>query len=389
MRLHSVVLKDIFRRKNKLIIAVLGVIVAASAIVAVVTTFSAATESLYEESTNFGANIIVRPQTDSIPLIAGSTSLGSISTGENYIEQSDIPKIQTIENSANLAVVAPRLYGVAGLGEENIIVMGVDIEQEKILKSWWNVNGEWLTDPEGLEVLLGQDIATPLGLSVGSIIPLEKNGITMEFEVKGIIESTGGEEDGYIIMPLITSQKLLDKEGKVSSIEIRALCNDCPVSEMSRQIEGVLPGIEARAMSQIVQSEMAMIDHTRNSAMAVSFITLLVSTLTVASTMLASVNEKIKEIGIMRAIGASDHQVMTMLFIEGALIGIIGGSIGFFAGSLASYSIAPLLGFAEPSMMWALLPLAAGISVIIGLIASILPAKRALKIDPAEVLRSV
>ncbi|AKB86028.1 ABC transporter permease [Methanococcoides methylutens] len=382
-------MKDIFRRKNKLAIAVLGVIVAASAIVAVVTTFSAATDSLYEESTNFGANIIVRPQTDSIPLIAGSTSIGSISTGENYIEQTDIPRIYGIENNANLAVVAPRLYGVAETGNDNIIVMGVDIGQEKILRSWWNVEGEWLSNPEGMEVLLGKDIAIPLGLEVGSTFPLEKNDIFMELEVKGIIESTGGEEDGYIIMPLLTSQKLLDREGKISSIEIRALCNDCPVSEMSRQIEGVLPGIEARAMSQIVQSEMAMIDHTRNSAMAVSFITLLVSTLTVASTMLASVNEKIKEIGIMRAIGASDRQVITMLFIEGALIGMIGGSIGFFAGSLTSYSISPLLGFAEPSPMWELLPLASGISIMVGLVASILPARRALKIDPAEVLRSV
>ncbi|WP_135644015.1 ABC transporter permease family protein [Methanococcoides vulcani] len=117
------------------------------------------------------------------------------------------------------------------------------ISKEKILKSWWNINGEWLSDPEGMEILLGQDIATPLGLATGSTLALERNGIVMDLEVKGIIESTGGEEDGYIIMPLLVSQKLLDKEGKVSSIEIRALCNDCPVSEMSRQIEEILPNV--------------------------------------------------------------------------------------------------------------------------------------------------
>jgi len=389
MRLYSVVLKDVFRRKAKLAIAVLGIIVAASAMVAVVTTFSAATESLYEESNNFGANIIVRPQTNSIPLIAGSTSLGSISTGDNYILESDIPRIYDIENSANLGVVAPRLYGVAGLGHENVIVMGVDVEQEQNLRSWWNVNGEWLSDPNGTEVMLGSDIAKPLGLDVGSTITLEGNGVDMEFEVVGIVESTGGEEDGYIIMPLSVSQTLLDKEGKVSSIDVRALCNDCPVSEMSLQIEGALPDVEARAMSQIVQSEMAMIKHTQTSAMAISIITLLVSTLTVASTMLASVNEKIREIGIMRAIGASDQQVISMLFLEGALIGTIGGSIGFGTGTLLSYLIAPLLGFAEPFPMWELLPLVSGMAVLVGIVASIIPAKRALSIDPAEVLRSV
>ncbi|MCD4801263.1 MAG: FtsX-like permease family protein, partial [Methanococcoides sp.] len=145
----------------------------------------------------------------------------------------------------------------------------------------------------------------------------------------------------------------------------------------------------ARAMSQIVQSEMAMIKHTQTSAMAISIITLLVSTLTVASTMLASVNEKIREIGIMRAIGASDHQVISMLFLEGALIGTIGGSIGFGTGTLLSYLIAPLLGFAEPFPMWELLPLVSGMAVLVGIVASIIPAKRALSIDPAEVLRSV
>uniref|UniRef100_UPI00272E915A ABC transporter permease n=1 Tax=Methanococcoides sp. TaxID=1966350 RepID=UPI00272E915A len=93
--------------------------------------------------------------------------------------------------------------------------------------------------------------------------------------------------------------------------------------------------------------------------------------------------------GIMRAIGASDHQVISMLFLEGALIGTIGGSIGFGTGTLLSYLIAPLLGFAEPFPMWELLPLVSGMAVMVGIVASIIPAKRALNIDPAEVLRSV
>ena len=93
MRLHSIVLKDIFRRKTKLLVGVLGVIIAASAIVAVITTFTAASDGLYEESNKFGANIIIRPETNSIPLIEGSTAVGSISTGENYIDESKLPDI--------------------------------------------------------------------------------------------------------------------------------------------------------------------------------------------------------------------------------------------------------------------------------------------------------
>ncbi|WP_406661004.1 FtsX-like permease family protein [Methanolobus sp. ZRKC3] len=384
-------MKDVFRRKTKLAVAVLGVVVAATAIVAVVTTFSAATEGLYEESNRFGANIIVRPKIESIPLVDGYSSMGSLYAGENYIEESEISRIYTIMDSTSLSVVAPRLYGIAEIGDASVVVMGVDPEQERSLKSWWNIQGHWLSteDAGQTEVLVGSDIGGPLGLEEGSMITLSKGNITMDVRVAGVIESTGSNEDSYVILPLASSQYLLSREGKVSSLEVRALCNACPVEDMSTQIEGVLPGMEARAMSQIVQNEMAMIDHSRSSAMAVSIITLLVSTLTVGSTMLASVNEKLKEIGIMRAIGASDIQVVSMLFLEGAIIGVVGGSIGFLIGTLASFVAAPILVGVTPDPMWNILLPVVAICTLTGMVASLVPAKKALGIDPAEVLRSV
>ncbi len=391
MRLHTLVLKDISRRKTKLGLAVLSVVIAAAAIVAVVTTFSAATQGLYEESNKFGANIIVRPEVTTIPLVAGSTSIGSLSTGENYIEESEIPKIYTIKNNTNLAVVAPRLYGIAKLGNSSVVVMGVDPEKEIKLKSWWNIQGHWMTaqTAEKTEVMVGSDIAGPLGLKEGSPVTLSQGNVSLDALVAGVIERTGGNEDGYVILPLSASQHLLSKEGKVSSLEVRALCNNCPVEEMSLQIEEIFPGLEARPMSQIVKTEMAVVEHTQSSAMAVSIITLLVSMLTVASTMLASVNEKLKEIGIMRAVGASNTQVVFMLFFEGAIIGVIGGSIGFVIGTVASYIAAPVLVSVTPPPMWELWPVVAGMCILTGMVASVIPAKRALGIDPAEVLRSV
>lgn len=94
--------------------------------------------------------------------------------------------------------------------------------------------------------------------------------------------------------------------------------------------------------------------------MAVSIITLLVSTLKVASTMLASVNEKLKEIGIMREIGASDRQVVSMLLFEGAIIGIIGGGINFSIGKAASSIAAPILVSVSPPPIWDILPIVSG-----------------------------
>ena len=111
MRLYSIVLKDIFRRRTKLVVSVLGVVIAASAIVAVITTFTATTDSLYDESSKFGADIIIRPETNSIPLIEGSTSVGSIWTGENYIDES---KISNIYNSCGTTFDAIIGSGIQG-----------------------------------------------------------------------------------------------------------------------------------------------------------------------------------------------------------------------------------------------------------------------------------
>jgi putative ABC transport system permease protein len=393
MHLHTLVLKDVSRRKTKLALAVLSVVVASAAIVAVITTFSATTQGLYEESSKFGANIIVRPEVKSIPLVAGSTSIGSLSTGENYINESDIPKIYTIKNKLNLAVVAPNLYGIAQLGNSSVVVMGVDIEKEKKLKTWWDIDGRWMNTSAPTsgqtEIMVGSDIAVPLGLEEGSQITLTQGNISIKALVTGVIEKTGSNEDGYLILPLSTAQYLLSKEGKISSLEVRALCNNCPVNDMSNQIQQVIPGVEASPMSQIVKNEMAVIEHTQSSATIVSIITLLVSTLTVASTMLASVNEKFKEIGIMRAIGASDMQVVLMLFFEGAIIGTVGGVIGFVLGTIAALFAAPYLVSVTPSPMWEILPVVLGICIATGMVASIIPARRALRIDPAVVLRSV
>lgn len=385
MKLFTLIVKDIYRRKAKFLLALLGVVIAISAFAAVTTIFSAAEDSLWDEASKYGANIIVKPRTDQVPLFAGSTTVGSLSTGDNYINETDLGLIRTIENKANIAVVAPKLYGVVEVNGTKVVLLGVNTTEENRLKPWWKVNGSW---PEEGEILAGADVARSLKLEAGSITEV-KGSNKEQFNTSGILEATGAAEDTFLIMHLTDAQHILDRGGLVSTVEIRALCNNCPVDEMSRQIEGKMPGIEARAISQIVMGEMAMIAKTRSSAMAVALVTLLVSAMTVASTMLAAINEKTKEIGIMRAVGASDGQITTMVMLEGGIIGITGGVLGFAAGSIAAIGFGPLLIDYTPQPLFALLPQVTLISTIIGMAAAYIPARCAIDIDPVEVLRDV
>lgn len=385
MHLFTIVVKDILRRRTKLILALLGVIIAISAFAAVITIFTAAENSLWDEASKYGANIILKPKTDEISLFVGSTTVGSLSTGENYINESDLKLIWTIENNANIAVVAPKLYGVVAANGTDVILAGINTTDEKMLKPWWKINGSW---PGEGELLAGSDIARKLQLEPGEVVEVTGSS-TAQFNVSGVLDVTGAAEDAFLIVPLTDAQSFLNRPGLISNAEVRALCNNCPVEIMSSQIEGKLPAVEARAISQIVSGEMAVMARTKSSAIAIAIVTLLVSALTVASTMLAAINEKTKEIGIMRAVGASDGQITAMVMFEGGIIGVSGGVIGFAAGSVAAIFFGPMLIAYSVHPLYHLLPEVTILSAIISMAAAYIPARRALEINPVEVLRDV
>ncbi|MDF1558033.1 MAG: FtsX-like permease family protein [ANME-2 cluster archaeon] len=385
MSIITITVKDLTRRKAKLLLALLSVAIAVSAFAAITTIFSAAEDGLWDEASKYGANIIIKQKTDQVPLLAGSTTVGTLSTGDNYINESELDLIWTIEYKANIAVVAPKLYGIVEVNGTKAVLLGINSTQESRLKPWWKIDGEW---PGEGEVLLGTDIAQALQLGPGDIFTINTHQM-YEITVSGVLEGTGAAEDAFMIMNLHDAQDVLERPGLISTAEVRALCNNCPVEEISRQIEGALPSVEARAISQIVMGEMAMIAKTKSSAMAVALVTLLVSAMTVASTMLAAINDKTKEIGIMRAVGASDGQITSMVMLEGTIIGFIGGIIGFIAGTVAAMLFGPMLFDSVVKPLYDLLPQVIVVSMVICMMAAYLPARRALDIDPVEVLRDV
>ncbi len=387
MRLSTIVLKDLLRRKTKLIVAILSIAISTAAIVAVITTFSAAQEQLYSDAKAYGANIIVNPKTEAIPIIVGTQNVGSIYAGENYIEEKEIPLIRTIKNKANIFAVAPKLYGTVAIESKQAVLMGINVSEEKRAKPWWTLEGRWI-EGEG-EVLIGSKIAKNFNLSPNSIVKAVQGGREYELTVAGVLSPTGANVDAFIIASMSDAQKILGKQGLVNSIEVSALCNNCPVEEIARQINELIPAIEATPITQIVKGEEMVLERTQSSAMAISIITLIVSTLTVGAIMLASVNEKIKEIGIMRAIGASDRHLISMLLVESTIIGGAGGLLGFTTGSVASLFVAPVLVKVSVSPFWALLPVAIVLATCISMVSALIPARKALSVDPAVVLRSV
>ena len=132
---------------------------------------------------------------------------------------------------------------------------------------------------------------------------------------------------------------------------------------------------------------------TSTFLMAIAAVSLIVGAVGVANTMFTSVLEKTKEIGIMKAIGARNHDILLIFLFNSAFIGLVGGIIGIIFGSFLSLSLPSLLaglpfgrgGATLVSLHWIILALL--VSMGVGIIAGIVPAFQASKLKPVDALR--
>ena len=135
---------------------------------------------------------------------------------------------------------------------------------------------------------------------------------------------------------------------------------------------------------------MGMLDRINRLMLALAGITLAIGCFGVANTMMTSVHERIKDIGIMRSVGSSQRQIMAMFMQEAIIIGLIGGIAGYIGGSLLAYVIGPLI-FEGAAVSWVLrlLPLSLGVALVVAVAATAYPAYRATRIRVSDSFRSL
>ncbi|MHB1420311.1 MAG: ABC transporter permease [Bacillota bacterium] len=385
MRLDSIAIQSLRRRKSKMFFLILGMIIAMGTVVTLYAITTAMNRQLANTFDEIGPNIMVVPQGEGQAFSYGGVVIPGVAGTDRPLNNDDIIKINTIKNRDNIAYVAPKLLGLTQYRGDNLTIVGVDFPYELKLKKWWRYTGNQPFKQEDL--LLGSKVAARFGWKPGDDVVLKNQN----FRVAAVLEPQGTEEDGLVFMTLLSSQTLLDKENQLSFIEVAAYCTTCPIQDIVGQIGEKLPGAKVTALAEAVKVRQETIGRFTSFAYAVSVVVVLVGALVILLTMMASVNERTREIGIYRAIGFRKGHIYEIFLTEAGIIGIVGGLLGYVAGMLVARIAGPAIAQMQIQIDWN--PLIAGstiiIATIVGLLSSAYPASQAANLDPAEALRFI
>jgi putative ABC transport system permease protein len=394
-------------------------------------------DGLAREFRSLGANLIVTPQADSLPLEIGGVDYRPVNSGA-YLPESDLPKIKSVFWHNNIIAFDPLLEArVEALpfsyddGNQHLANWIDDVPligtwadhsvalpdggqfQTGIVKTnpWWRIDGRWFAD-DAKECVVGVAFAQKNGIKVGDAISLATGGITKipsPFKVTGIL-STGEAEDSSIVVPLSQAQFLAHQPGQYRKLYVSALTKpeddfarrdlktmsteeferwSCSpyVSSIAYSIQQVLPGSDVRVIRRVAEGEGVILTRVRLLLWLVTAASLLAAGLAVGASSAASVIERRSEIGLMKALGAASSRVGFLLAAEQLLLAFVGGGLGYALGLVLArilgekvFGVAP-----QPSLL--VLAVVLVLAAAVTLLGSAIPLHRASNYEPAPILR--
>jgi putative ABC transport system permease protein len=350
-------LRPLIVRRGSSAIAVLAIVVAATAATAVLTLFTDVEAKLRGDFRGYGANLIVTAKTGvALPSDALQKVEGQLRGNE---------------------VAAPFGYVIAKADGQAVVVGGLDAERTRKLDPFWMVSS-W---PQTGTVLVGSRAAKQLGKGD---LSLEFRGKKLTLHQAGVLR-TGSAEDSRIYMPLpdFTAWTELPAD----TIEIATDRKPEELPALANTLGTVLPQADIRPIRQIAEAEANVFGKTRSTLLIAVIIIVATAGLCVLATLTSSVLDRRKDFAVMKALGASPQLASALFACEAVLLGASGAVLGFLLGIAVAFLIGRLNFHAVVLPHWDVFPVVLLGSIAVTILAALVPMALLSKTQPAVILK--
>jgi putative ABC transport system permease protein len=415
------------RQSRKMVMVAVTVALGVSLTAAMLNVMLDVGDKVNRELKAYGANITVTPRSASVLGEIYGLDAGSGASGQ-YLQEADLGKLKTIFWTNNIVAFAPSLearvaFDQNGAGATLVgtwfnrrlnLPTGETVETGiQQLKSWWTVEGNWVNDNDTHSAMIGTVLAQRLGIKTGDTVEfiVPGDGRREKLTVQGIFNA-GGPEDEQLFVPLPLVQQIMNVPGKIAKIDVSAMTT--PENELARraardpkglslkewetwyctayvssiayQIEEVITDSRAKPVRQVAESEGKILEKTQLLMLLITVLSLAGSALGISNLLTASIMERSREIGLLKALGATNGAVVLLTLTEIMITGLIGGLAGYFSGLGFAQIIGKTVFGAAVALNAMVIPWVIVSVVVIIFIGSLPAIRMLLSLRPAAVL---
>ncbi|MDO5700402.1 MAG: FtsX-like permease family protein [Bowdeniella nasicola] len=406
------VLSSIMRRRSRVLIAMLAVAIGATTLASLAMITIDVPRQMAREMRTYGANVVVLP-----------------AEGEDSFSPGLLTEIRS-EIPADVLVGAVGLeYEPVTINDLPYVAVGTDLADARAINPYWYVDGEWPAQPG--YALVGREIARTTDRAVGDTLTLtqladheqtedsvlaadeDAGQLTLpggkavapagkdfedaavgggaelrelDVQISGIVE-TGGSEDGFVYLSADDLSELTGRDHALTVAELSIASKEDTIDALAEEITADHPEIAAAPVARLTHSDANVLEMLRSLMAIITVIVLALIMIGVSTTMMAVVTERRNEIGLRKALGADNRSIVGEFLGEAVVLGLLGGILGAAAG----YGLAQVISLNVFHRTVVFQPLVVAVtilvSVLISTVASLIPVRRAIDIDPALVLR--
>ena len=404
-------------KRPQAILALLSLVVGAAVISMLVNLYGGVRRSMTREFRAYGANAVLAPKLPStsgeeeqerspseLPSAAGEGNPVWGTPVSDTLDEAVMRKVEAFARQRQGMMALPVLYGVVRLKlnqpdpllpeSVNVVAVGTDLAGLRRMNPGWRESAAAGFSGELPPCMVGARIASRL--RVASRDPVRIEGLNpsagasaaslASWRLSSVL-STGSSEDEQVFLPLQALQTILGLPGRISQVQVRLEGEPGEVEAALRGLSSALPGVEVRPIRQIVYSQGRVLGVIRWFLLALTGLILAILVMCLMATMTAIALERRKDIGVMKALGATNLQVMGLFMAEGAALGLAGGSIGCLLGSGSAVGIARRLFGVTLDLLWWSSPLVSILAALLAVGAALFLVRTVRGIEPAVVLR--